>query len=119
MIELPEPDRRVLRRRHEIATALARIVPNGTIADEATLIAYDSDAFASYRQTPLVCVLPESADQVSAVLRYASSENIRIVPRGAGTSLSGGALPLGDGILLTLTRMNRILEIDVENRCVV
>ena len=67
----------------------------------------------------LLCVLPRTADQVSAILKYASRENIRIVPRGAGTSLSGGSLPLADGILLGLSRMNRVLEVDYENRCAV
>ncbi len=119
MLELLEPDQALLSRRKEIAAALAAIVPDGTISDEATLTAYDGDALTAYRQTPLVCVLPRSTDEVAAVLRYAARENIRIVPRGAGTSLSGGALPAADGILLGLARMNRILEVDYENRCVV
>src|SRR6267142_1186995 len=119
MLELLEPDQALLSRRKEIAAALAALVPDGTISDQATLTAYDGDALTAYRQTPLVCVLPRSADEVAAVLRYAARENIRIVPRGAGTSLSGGALPAADGILLGLARMNRILEIDYENRCVV
>ncbi len=119
MIDLPIPDEKVLARRQEIANALLRIVPDGVVADRATLTAYDSDALNGYRQIPLVCVLPRNAQQVSAVLSFAARENIRIVPRGAGTSLSGGALPLADGILLSLTRMNNILDIDYENRCVV
>ncbi len=88
-------------------------------ADTATLRAYDRDALTAYGQLPLVCVLPANADQVSAVLKFAEKEGLRIVPRGAGTSLSGGALPLADGILLGLSRMKGILEIDYENRCVV
>src|SRR5215471_19274077 len=119
MLELLEPDRTLIARRQEIAAAMAAIVPDGTIADEATLTAYDGDALTAYRQVPLVCVLPRTADEVSAVLRYAARENIRIVPRGAGTSLSGGALPAADGILLGLARMNRVLEVDYENRCAV
>src|SRR5882672_2321052 len=119
MLELLEPDQALLSRRKEIAAALAAIVPDGTISDEATLTAYDGDALTAYRQTPLVCVLPKTADEVAGVLRYAAREHIRIVPRGAGTSLSGGALPAADGILLGLARMNRILEVDYENRCAV
>src|SRR5215831_6532969 len=119
MVDLPTPDVAVLSRRAEIAVALKRIVPDGVIGDEATLTAFDCDALTAYRQRPMVCVLPTSADQVSAVLAYAARENVRIVPRGAGTSLSGGALPLADGILLGLSRMTRILEVDYENRCVV
>ena len=64
-------------------------------------------------------MLPKSTDQVSAVLRFCNDNKVKIVPRGAGTSLSGGALPLGDGILLGLSRMNKVLEIDLENRCAV
>jgi len=119
MIELPEPNPATLARRAEIATALRSIVPDGVIGDEATLTAFDCDALTAYRQRPLLCVLPANADQVAAVLAYAARENVRVVPRGAGTSLSGGALPLADGILLGLSRMNRILDVDFENRCVV
>ena len=119
MLGLPEPDPSVLARRGEIAKALTAIVPDGVIGDDATLTAYDRDALTAYHQKPLLCVLPRTADQVSSILKYASRENIRIVPRGAGTSLSGGSLPLADSILLGLSRMNKILEIDYENRCAV
>src|SRR3954463_6578778 len=119
MITLPPPDQRTLSRRAEIASAMKRIVPDGVIGDEATLTAFDCDALTAYRQRPLLCVLPQTAEQASAIMAYAAEENVRIVPRGAGTSLSGGALPLADGILLGMSRMTRILEIDYENRCVV
>ncbi len=68
MLVLPEPDEQILARRDEIAAHLRTIVPDGVIADDATLTAYDSDALTAYRQTPLVCVLPKTAEQVSAVL---------------------------------------------------
>src|SRR5690348_10359431 len=119
MIELPVPDRHTIARRNEIAAALQQIVPDGVISDTASLRAYDRDALTAYGQIPLVCVLPADTDQVAAVLKFAAQEGLRVVPRGAGTSLSGGALPLADGILLGLSRMNRILEIDYDNRCVV
>jgi len=119
MIELPAPDRQIIARRAEIAAGLSAIVPDGVVSDQATLRAYDRDALTAYGQLPLVCVLPESAEQVSAVLSFASREGLRVVPRGAGTSLSGGALPLADGILLGLSRMNRVLEVDYDNRCAV
>src|SRR5262245_52987359 len=102
MLGLPTPDETVLARRGEIAAALKAIVPDGVIGDLATLTAYDGDALTAYRQRPLLCVLPTSAEQVSKVLAYAAREHLKIVPRGAGTSLSGGALPLADGILLGL-----------------
>jgi glycolate oxidase len=119
LITLPPPDPATLARRAEIANALKRIVPDGVIGDEASLTAFDCDALTAYRQRPLLCVLPQTTDQVSAVLAYASLYNVRVVPRGAGTSLSGGALPLADGILLGLSRMSRILDVDYENRCAV
>ncbi len=119
MLDLLQPDHGIIARQKEIAAALAKIVPDGTIADEATLTAFDGDALTAYRQRPMVCVLPKTTEQVAAVMAYAAAENIRMVPRGAGTSLSGGALPLADGILLGLSRMNRILELDYENRCAV
>jgi glycolate oxidase len=97
MLDLLQPDHSVLARQKEIAAALGKIVPDGTIADEATLTAFDGDALTAYRQRPMVCVLPKTAEQVAAVMAYAYKENIRVVPRGAGTSLSGGALPLADG----------------------
>ena len=75
--------------------------------------------FSAYHQMPLVCVLPSNREQVSAILKYAQGEGVPIVPRGAGTSLSGGALPREDGILIGMGRMKRILEIDYENGCVV
>jgi glycolate oxidase len=119
MLGLPEPDKAVLARRREIAAALTAIVPDGVIGDDATLTAYDRDALTAYGQRPLLCVLPQTAEQVSKILAFAAKENIRIVPRGAGTSLSGGALPLADGILIGTGRMNRIIEIDYENRCAI
>ncbi len=112
-------DPAILARRAAIVAALRAIVPDGVVADDAGLGAFDGDALTAYRQKALVCVLPRTKEQVSAVLAFAAETNVPIVPRGAGTSLSGGALPRSDAILLSLTRMNRILEIDYDNRCIV
>jgi glycolate oxidase len=119
MALLSDPDPEILARRDEIVARLQRIVPDGVVSEAAGLAAYDGDALAAYRQPPLVCVLPKTKEQVAAVLTFAQEAGVPIVPRGAGTSLSGGAIPLADGILLGLGRMNRILEVDLENRCVV
>ncbi len=120
MILMPEPDAAVLSRRAEIVAALRKIVPGeGVIDSENERRAYECDALTAYRQLPMVVVLPETTAQVVEVLRYCSRNNIKVVPRGAGTSLSGGALPLADAVLLGMGRFKRILEIDVENRCVV
>jgi glycolate oxidase len=119
-MRMPEPDAGVIARRAELATALRRIVPGeGVIVDEDERRAYESDGLTAYRQVPLLVVLPSSTEQVAAVLRFCRDNRVKVVPRGAGTSLSGGALPLADGIVLGLGKFNRILEIDYANRCVV
>lgn len=118
-MELPQPNADIIAHGADIIAALRALVPDGVVGDSAGLAAFDGDALTAYRQKPLACVLPRNKDEVSAVLEFAAAHNIPIVPRGAGTSLSGGALPRADGILLSLTRMNRILEIDLDNRCVV
>jgi len=120
MLAMPEPDRAVLARRAEIIAALRKIAPGeGVIDGERERRAYECDALTAYRQTPMVVVLPETTAQVVDILRYCKANAIRVVPRGAGTSLSGGALPLADGVLLGMSKFNRIVEIDVANRCVV
>jgi glycolate oxidase len=120
MLKMPIPDAAAIGRRAEIAAALRRIVPGeGVIEAPVEMRAYETDGLTAYRQLPLVVVLPETTDQVAQVLRYAHENAIKVVPRGAGTSLSGGALPLADGILLGMARFNRILEIDFANRCAV
>jgi glycolate oxidase len=120
MIAMPLPDQTVLARRADIAAALRSMVkPEHVIDSDASLKAYESDGLSAYRQPPLLVVLPETTAEVSAILKYANDEGIKIVPRGAGTSLSGGALPLADGIVLGLAKFNRVLEIDFDNRCAV
>ena len=113
-------DQKVMSRRNDIVKALRTMVPpECVIAAEREMKAYESDGLTAYRQLPLVVVLPETTQQVSAILRYCHDEGIKVVPRGAGTSLSGGALPLADGVLLGLGKFNKIREIDFDNRVVV
>jgi glycolate oxidase len=117
---MPAPDAEILARREEIVAGLRAIVPGeGVIATEREMRPYESDGLTAYRQLPIVVVLPSTTEQVAQVLRFCHDRNIKVVPRGAGTSLSGGALPLGDGVLLGMGKFNRILEIDFENRVVV
>src|ERR1700722_6780138 len=119
-MRMPTPDATVLERRADIVEALRVIVPGeGVIVSEAERRVYESDGLTAYRQLPLVVVLPSTVEQVGAVLRYCKQSGVKVVPRGAGTSLSGGALPLADGVLLGMAKFNRILEIDYENRCAV
>jgi glycolate oxidase len=116
-MRMPELDAEILGRRDRIVAALRSIVPGeGVIAGEREMRPYETDGLTAYRQLPMVVVLPETTQQVAEVLRYCHDEGIKVVPRGAGTSLSGGALPLGDGVLLGMAKFNRIREIDFENR---
>jgi glycolate oxidase len=117
---MPAPDPKTLQRRREIARAMSVVVPGeGVVTDAEALRAYESDGLTAYRQTPLLVVLPETTEQVSRILKWCGENQVRVVPRGAGTSLSGGAMPLEDGILLGMARFNRVLEIDYDNRCCV
>lgn len=117
---MPEPKADILARRAQIIAELRAIVPGeGVIDTETEMRPFESDGVTAYRQMPLAVVLPSTTDQVSKVLAYAHANGIPVVPRGAGTSLSGGALPLADGILLGMGKFNRILDIDFANRTVV
>jgi len=119
-LAMPKPDEDLLARRQAIVQALGAIVPGeGVIASEGAMRPYETDGLTAYRQLPMVVVLPDSTDQVRRVLRFCHQEGIKVVPRGAGTSLSGGALPLADGILLGMAKFNRIREIDLQNRVAV
>src|SRR6266511_1179868 len=117
---MPQPDEAVLARRERIVAALRAIVPGeGVIAAEREMRPYEADGLTAYRQLPMVVVLPDTTEQVTRVLAFCHAEGIKVVPRGAGTSLSGGALPLADGVLLGMGKFSRILEIDIPNRVVV
>src|ERR1035437_8354051 len=100
-VRMTEVDGAVMARRERIVAALRTIVPGeGVIASEREMMPYETDGLTAYHQPPMVVVLPETTEQVKQVLRYCHDEGIKVVPRGAGTSLSGGALPLADGVLL-------------------
>ena len=107
-------------RREDIAAALRAIVPGeGVIDHQDGLRAYECDGLTAYRQTPLLVVLPETTEQVASVLRWCHANGVKVVPRGAGTGLSGGALPLADAVVLGMAKFNRILEVDIEDRVAV
>ena len=119
-MKMPTPDAAILQRRRQIAQALRRILPaEQVIDDETERRVYESDGLTAYRELPLLVALPGTTEEVSAILAYCNAEGVKIVPRGAGTSLSGGALPLADGLTLGLARLNRVLAIDYADRCAV
>jgi len=124
MIRQPEPKADILARRAEIVAELGALVPpgasgEGVISDPIRLKPYETDGLPAYRQVPLAVVLPQTTEEVAAVMKYCHANGIRVVPRGAGTSLSGGALPMADAVVIGLMRMNRILEIDYKDRLAV
>jgi glycolate oxidase len=119
-LKMPKSDGAILERRDELITALRRIVPGeGVISEPHELKPYEADGLTAYRQPPMVVVLPETTAQVSAIMRYCYENSVKVVPRGSGTSLSGGALPLADGVLLGLSKFTRILDVDYEDRIAV
>jgi glycolate oxidase len=119
-MKMPEPDARVMADRPRIVAALREVVDHGSVIDrEAELKVFETDGLTAYRQPPMVAVLPRTTAEVAAVLKVCHELGVKVVPRGAGTSLSGGALPLADGVLLGLARLNRVIEIDYDNACVV
>src|SRR5262245_13573487 len=116
-LALPQPDRSVVRQRESIVTDLRQLVPaDAIIADEEGRRAYETDAFTAYRRVPLAVALPTSTAEVAALLRYCHANDIKVVARGAGTSLSGGALPAEDALVIGVSRMTPVLDIDTMNR---
>jgi len=116
-LSLPSPDLAILQRRNDILKQLKKLVPDAIlITDQEGRRTFETDALTAYRCLPLAVVLPETTEEVSAILRFCHENHVKVVPRGAGTSLSGGALPLEDAIVLCLTRMTKVLSIDLTNR---
>ena len=108
-----EKQRKALRR------ALPQLAKTGALLDaDEDLVVYECDGLSAYRQTPLAVALPSNTQQVQQTVRACAELSIPIVPWGAGTGLSGGALAVADGLVLSLARMNRILDIDYDHRCV-
>ena len=119
-IPMPEPDQEVIARRADIIKVMQGLVPAGNVlVDDDELRAYESDALPAYHALPLIVVLPETTAQVSQILKYCHKNDVKIVPRGSGTGLTGATLPLADAITLAMGKFNKILEIDYDNRCVV
>ena len=119
-LQMPKVHNPTIESKEKIIADISKILNKANIlADDVEIRPYETDALTAYRQKPLLVVLPETVDQVSKVLKYCNENKIKIVPRGAGTGLSGGSLPLADCILLSMGKFNKILEVDYDNRCVV
>ena len=116
-LAMPLPDKATLGRSAEIIADLKRIAGEvAVIADEDGRRTFETDGLTAYRAMPLAVVLPDTTELVAEVLRYCHSEKIKVVARGAGTSLCGGALPLEDAVVIGVSRMSKVLEIDYDNR---
>ena len=119
-IALPKVDRVTVSKKDIIVSSLKNFTSKENVLSELDEIKpYETDALAAYKNLPLAVVLPENTEEVSEILKYCHQENIKVIPRGAGTGLSGGALPLNDAIILGLGKFNKILDIDFDNKCVV
>ncbi|MCI5086909.1 MAG: FAD-binding protein [Rhodovulum sp.] len=118
-MQMPAPDQMVIGRKDRIVARLQEVLPrDAVIHDVMETRAYECDALTAYKCPPLCAVLPETTEEVAAVLRICHQENVPVVPRGAGTSLAGGALPTADSVILGVARMNDVLETDYDNRFV-
>lgn len=116
-IALPAPDPRIVGRRKEIVAQLSALIgAEAVIGDEDGRRPFETDGLTAYRRIPLAVVLPRTTEEVAKVLRYCRDGGIKVVARGAGTSLCGGALPAEDAIVVGVSRMNKVLEVDFEGR---
>lgn len=107
-------------RQREVAAALRMLLPERCVLfNEEDTRPYECDGLAAYRQLPMVVVLPEAETQVVAILRTCRDLQVPIVPRGAGTGLSGGAMPIADGVVLSTAKFNKIVKIDSNARTAV
>ncbi len=119
-LAMPKIDRKLLSKKAIIVDQLKKIIKfENILAHEDETRPFETDALTAYKQKPLAVVFPENTLEVSKILEFCNKERIKVVPRGAGTGLSGGSLPLADCILLCLGKFNKILEVDYKNRCVV
>ncbi len=116
---MPEADRAVLDRSGTIIKDLEALIgSDNVISEEEGRRAFEADALTAYRATPLVVALPRSTEDVSKLLKYCHQNGLKVVPRGAGTSLCGGALPTTDAVVIGTSRMNRVIEADFVNRTI-
>ena len=119
-LSMPRVDRKLLSNKETVIQALKKIIKaDNILGTEDEVRPFETDALSAYKQKPFAVVFPENTEEVSKILSYCNKQRIKVVPRGAGTGLSGGALPLEDSILLCLGKFNKILEIDYKNKCVV
>lgn len=116
-IAFPVPDADILARRDEIIAGLAQLVaPESLVTTEDERRAFETDALTAYRRMPLAVVLPKTTEEVSKVLRFCHEQKVKVIPRGAGTSLAGGAIPQEDAVVVGVGKMTRVLDVNFNDR---
>ncbi len=116
-IKMPLPDVSILERKEQLISGLKSVIDSeNVITDPLETIVYECDALTAYRCPPLAVTLPQTTEEVAAILKYCHHNNLPVIPRGAGTSLAGGALPTADSIVIGVARLNSLLEVDLPNR---
>ncbi|WP_368185175.1 FAD-linked oxidase C-terminal domain-containing protein [Aestuariibius sp. HNIBRBA575] len=118
-MQMPVPSASIIDRKQQIVAKLQAVLPNSQVIHKDTEVhAYECDALTAYKCPPLCAVLPTTTQEVADVLKVCHAEGVPVVPRGAGTSLAGGALPTADCVILGVARMNDVLETDYDNRII-
>ncbi|MCY4446669.1 MAG: FAD-binding protein [Rhodobacteraceae bacterium] len=118
-MEMPDVNSAIIARKMAIIDRFIHAIgSNAVIHDHFETKAYECDGLTSYSCSPLAVVLPQTTEEVSAILAICHAEKLPVIPRGAGTSLAGGALPTEDSVVVGIARLNRILDIDYDNRFV-
>ena len=118
-MDMPAPNPRILALKSRLVEQFLTVLPpEAVIHDPTETRAYECDALTAYKCPPMVAVLPGSTAEVAAVLKICHAEGVPVVPRGSGTSLAGGALPTADCVILGVSRLNEVLEIDYDNRVI-
>ncbi|WP_252726913.1 FAD-binding oxidoreductase [Paracoccus sp. C2R09] len=116
-ISMPRPDAAIIAKKDRIVADLTRALPADTvISDPEETLAYECDALTAYRCPPLAVVLPRTTEELATAMRICHDHRVPVIPRGAGTSLAGGALPTADSVVIGTMRLNDVLEIDTANR---
>jgi len=116
-MDLPAPDPDILARKAQVAARLRQALPGARVIDDpGELRAYECDALTARTCAPMLVVLPRSTAEVAAAMAVCHAQSVPVVPRGAGTSLAGGALPTADSVVIGLGAMTRVLETDLDNR---
>ena len=119
-LQMPKVDNAIMSKKDKFASDLRGIInPKNVLSNFDELRPFETDGLTAYRQMPMLVVMPETVEEVSQILKYCNENKIKVVPRGAGTGLSGGSMPLEDCVLIAMGKFNKIIEIDYENRCVV